>query len=119
MLTTTILLTTHRTQHHLMRFPSFPQFVRAFHTISNTTSASVRTNPAGALGRSFYASPQRATLQRSMSNIPFLGALFGSSSSTMSDNFPVSKPEGEWQAQLSPGTLLASGTRYKRKKANA
>jgi peptide-methionine (R)-S-oxide reductase len=38
-----------------------------------------------------------------MPNIPFLGALFGSSSSTMSDNFPVSKPEGEWQAQLSPG----------------
>jgi peptide-methionine (R)-S-oxide reductase len=39
-----------------------------------------------------------------MPNIPFLGALFGSSSN-MADttNYPVSKPEGEWQAQLSPG----------------
>ena len=89
-----------------MRFPSFPQFVRAFHTISNTTSAFIRTNPAGALGRTFYNSPQRVTIQRSMPNIPFLGALFGSSSS-MADNtnYPVSKPEGEWQTQLSPGTF--------------
>lgn len=89
-----------------MRFPSFPQFVRAFHTISNTTSAFIRTNPAGTLGRTFYNSPQRVTLQRSMPNIPFLGALFGSSGS-MADNtiYPVSKPEGEWQAQLSPGAF--------------
>ncbi|KAJ4992406.1 SelR domain-containing protein [Stagonosporopsis vannaccii] len=86
-----------------MRFPSFPQVVRAFHTISNTTSAFIRTNPASALGRTFYYSPQRVTLQRSMPNIPFFGALFGSSSS-MADNtnYPVTKPEGEWQAQLSP-----------------
>ncbi|KAF2009515.1 peptide methionine sulfoxide reductase msrA/msrB [Aaosphaeria arxii CBS 175.79] len=40
-----------------------------------------------------------------MPNLPFLGNLFGSSSSqTMSDNtnFPVQKTEGEWQAILSP-----------------
>lgn len=88
----------------LMRFPSFPQFVRALHTISNTTSAFIRSNPAGALGRTLYNRPQRVTIQRSMPNIPFLGALFGSSSS-MADNtnYPASKPEGEWQAQLSPG----------------
>lgn len=91
-----------------MRLPSFPQFVRAFHTISNTTSTFIRSNPAGTLGRTFYNSPQRVTLQRSMPNIPFLGALFGSSSS-MADNtnYAVSKPEGEWQAQLSPGTSSA------------
>jgi len=42
-----------------------------------------------------------------MPNIPFLGALFGSSSS-MADttDYPVKKPEGEWQAQLSPGMFL-------------
>ena len=92
-----------------MRFPSLPQFVRAFHTISNTTSAFIRTNPAGTLGRTFYNSPQRVTLQRSMPNIPFLGALFGSSGS-MADNtnYAVSKPEGEWQAQLSPGMSAIS-----------
>lgn len=89
-----------------MRFPSFPQFVRAFHTISNTTSAFIRTNPASTLGRTFYNSPQRVTLQRSMPNIPFFGALFGSSSSMAdSTKYAVSKPEGEWQAQLSPGML--------------
>ncbi|KAF7565771.1 PTR2, Dipeptide-tripeptide permease [Pyrenophora tritici-repentis] len=39
-----------------------------------------------------------------MPNIPFLGALFGSSANNMADNadYPVKKPEGEWQAQLSP-----------------
>ncbi|KAF2205349.1 peptide methionine sulfoxide reductase msrA/msrB [Delitschia confertaspora ATCC 74209] len=40
-----------------------------------------------------------------MPNIPFLGALFGSSSSgNMADdqNYPVKKTEGEWQAVLSP-----------------
>jgi hypothetical protein len=46
---------------------------------------------------------------RSMPNIPFLGALFGSSSSNMgpdTTNYPVKKTEGEWQVQLSPGTRL-------------
>ena len=105
--TTTTAASSTRHPHlhsHPMRFPSFPQFVRAFHTISNTTSAFLRANPAGTLGRTFYSSPQRVTIQRSMPNIPFLGALFGSSSK-MADNtnYAVSKPEGEWQAQLSPG----------------
>lgn len=35
--------------------------------------------------------------------IPFLGAKFGTSANNMaSNNFPVQKTEGEWQAQLSP-----------------
>jgi hypothetical protein len=87
-----------------MRFPSFPTFLRAFHTVSNTTSTFIRSSPS-TLGRTIYSSPQRAVIYRSMPNIPFLGALFGSSSS-MADNtnYPVQKPEGEWQTQLSPGT---------------
>ena len=87
-----------------MRFPSFPTFLRAFHTVTNTTSAFIRSSPASTLGRTIYNTPQRAVIYRSMPNIPFLGALFGSSSS-MADNsnYPVQKPEGEWQAQLSPG----------------
>jgi len=86
-----------------MRFPSFPNFLRAFHTVTNTTSAFLRSNPTSTLGRTIYNSPQRAVVYRSMPNIPFLGALFGSSSN-MADttDYPVKKPEGEWQAQLSP-----------------
>jgi peptide-methionine (R)-S-oxide reductase len=75
-----------------MRFPSF---IRAFHTLSNITRANPRTfNP-----RTFTH-----TTHRSMPNIPFFGALFGS----MADNtkYPVQKAEGEWQAQLSPGTSI-------------
>jgi hypothetical protein len=91
-----------------MRFPSFPTLLRTFHTVSNTTSAFVRSSPAGTVGRTIYSTPQRAIFNRSMPHIPFLGALFGSSSS-MSDttNYPVQKPEGEWQTQLSPGTFLS------------
>ncbi|KAE8831509.1 hypothetical protein HRS9122_09099 [Pyrenophora teres f. teres] len=87
-----------------MRFPSFPNFLRAINTVTNTTSAFLRSNPASTLGRTIYNTPQRAVVYRSMPNIPFLGALFGSSASNMSDNsdYPVKKPEGEWQAQLSP-----------------
>jgi hypothetical protein len=87
-----------------MRFPTFPTLLRTFHTVSNTTSAFFRSSPAHSIGRTLYNTPQRAILYRSMPNIPFLGALFGSSSS-MADNtnYPVQKTEGEWQAQLSPG----------------
>jgi peptide-methionine (R)-S-oxide reductase len=70
-----------------MRFPSF---IRAFYTLNYT-----RANP-----RTF--NPR--TIHRSMPNIPFFGALFGS----MADNtkYPIQKTDGEWQAQLSPGTLI-------------
>ncbi|EMD64537.1 hypothetical protein COCSADRAFT_37112 [Bipolaris sorokiniana ND90Pr] len=86
-----------------MRFPSFPTFLRTIHTVTNTTTAFLRSSPTTGIGRTIYNTPQRAVLYRSMPNIPFLGALFGSSSS-MSDNtnYSVQKPEGEWQAQLSP-----------------
>lgn len=81
-----------------MRFPSIPVLIRSFHTFVNTT---VRAAPPT---RGIYSSPQRATVLRSMPNIPFLGALFGTK---MADNtnYPVQRTEGEWQAQLSPGML--------------
>lgn len=84
-----------------MRFPSIPTFIRTLYAVSNTT---FRASPTAAY-RSIYHAPQRATLLRSMPNIPFLGALFGSSASNMADNtnYPVQKTEGEWQAVLSPG----------------
>jgi hypothetical protein len=84
-----------------MRFPSIPTIIRAFHTVSNTTSAFIRANPTSTLGRTFSI-PQR-TVYRSMPNIPFFGALFGSSSMADNTQYPVQKAEGEWQAQLSPG----------------
>ncbi|KAF2795065.1 SelR-domain-containing protein [Melanomma pulvis-pyrius CBS 109.77] len=101
-----------------MRILSIQTLIRTFHTISNTT---IRATPT--VGRSLYQAPQRATVLRSMPNIPFLGALFGSSSSNMADtsNFPVQKTEGEWQAQLSPeqfrilrkkGTEMAGTGKY-------
>jgi hypothetical protein len=88
-----------------MRFLSFPNLLRTFHTVTNTTSAFFRSSPASTLGRTIYGTPQRAILYRSMPNIPFIGALFGSSS-RMPDNtnYPVQKTEGEWQTELSPGT---------------
>ncbi|KAF2438041.1 SelR-domain-containing protein [Karstenula rhodostoma CBS 690.94] len=78
-----------------MRFPSFPTLIRTFHAFTNSTFRVA--NPT----RAIYSVPQRATLIRPMPNIPFLGALFGTK---MADNtdYPVQKPEGEWQAQLSP-----------------
>jgi peptide-methionine (R)-S-oxide reductase len=89
-----------------MRFPTFPTLLRTFHTVANTTGAFFRASPASTLGRTLYGTPQRPILYRSMPNIPFLGALFGSSSSMAdSTNYPVQKTDGEWQAELSPGTF--------------
>src|SRR4051812_39109520 len=85
-----------------MRVPSFQTIIYTLQAFTNTTLRG--TTPY--LSRSFYRTPQRATVLRSMPNITFLGALFGSSSNKMVDNsnYPVQKTEGEWQAQLSPGT---------------
>ncbi|KAF2870368.1 Mss4-like protein [Massariosphaeria phaeospora] len=102
-----------------MRPPSVSTLIRALHTITNTT---IRAIPAPAFG-SIYHAPQRATVLRSMPSFPFLGALFGSSSTKMADNtnYPVQKTEGEWQTQLSPeqfrilrnkGTEMAGSGQY-------
>ncbi|KAK7184031.1 hypothetical protein DPSP01_010484 [Paraphaeosphaeria sporulosa] len=78
-----------------MRFPSFPTLIRTFQAFTNSTFRVASST------RGIYSSPQRATPIRSMNNIPFLGALFGTK---MADNtnYPIQKPEGEWQTQLSP-----------------
>ena len=80
-----------------MRFPSLPTLIRTFQAFTNSTFRTV--NPT----RGIFSSPQRATLTRSMPNIPFLGALFGTKMAG-NTNYAVQKPEGEWQTQLSPGT---------------
>jgi hypothetical protein len=92
----------------LMRFPTFPTLVRTFYTFTNATFRA-SSNP---ISRGIFQAPQRATINRSMPNIPFIGALFGSSTK-MSDNssFPVQKTEGEWQTELSPGTSATSRSR--------
>lgn len=82
-----------------MRLPSFPTIVRTFYTITNATA---RFQPVS------YRTLQpvnfsRATL-RSMPSIPFLGALFGTSSSSSEKmSYPVQKSKEEWQAVLNPG----------------
>ncbi|KAF2825277.1 SelR-domain-containing protein [Ophiobolus disseminans] len=96
-----------------MRFPSLPNLLRTLHTVSNTTGAFFRSTPAYTFGRTIYSTLPRAILYRSM---PFFGG-FLSSSRRMPDNttYPVQKPEGEWQAQLSPEqfrVLRQKGTEF-------
>lgn len=81
-----------------MRFPSIPTLIRTLYTLNATSRATTSF-------ASFNRIPQRATLLRSMPNIPFLASLFGSNTKTMADNtkYPVQKTEGEWQTQLNPG----------------
>ncbi|KAF9729722.1 hypothetical protein PMIN04_004459 [Paraphaeosphaeria minitans] len=78
-----------------MRFPSFPTLIRTFQAFTNNSFRVANST------RGIYSSPQRATPIQSMHNIPFLGALFGTKMADNS-NYPVQKPEGEWQTQLSP-----------------
>ena len=78
-----------------MRLPSFPTVIRTLFAFSNTT---FRATAPRAL-----SSPPRPLIQKSM-QIPFLGALFGSSASQQSNmSHAVQKSSSEWQAQLSPG----------------
>ncbi|KAH8723011.1 Mss4-like protein [Phaeosphaeriaceae sp. PMI808] len=86
-----------------MRFPSFSALLRTFHTVTNTTRAFLQSAPTLNSSRTIHATAQPAALYRSMPTIPFLGALFGSSSKMPDNtNYPVQKTDGEWQAQLSP-----------------
>ena len=82
-----------------MRFPSIPAIIYTLHTLSNTTS---RRFPY-IRGSTLYPAP-RITVLRSMPTIPFISSLFSSSSDKMSSqDFPVQKTKGEWQAVLSKG----------------
>jgi len=86
-------ITTANSPNILMRLPSFPQLVRTLYAFSNTTFRAAPAPLRPAL---------RPTAVRSMPTIPFLGALFSSSSSN-NMTYPLEKSKEEWQAQLSPG----------------
>lgn len=95
-----------------MRLPSIPTILKTALAFSNSTI--YRASPTFAQLRT-QLSRSPVALRASMP-IPFLGALFGTSS-TMADNtkYPVSKTEGEWQAQLSPEQfriIREKGTEY-------
>lgn len=92
-----------RCNSYHMRFTSFSGFLRVFHTVSNTANLFARQTVANSLGRTPHSLPQRTVVYRSMPSFPFLGALFGTSSS-MADNYPSKVTESEWQTKLTPGT---------------
>lgn len=80
-----------------MRLPSFPSVVRTLYAFSNTT---LRVQPFAQRA----LSPITRATARSMPSIPFLGALFGTSSAASEKmTYPDSRSDNEWQAQLSPG----------------
>jgi peptide-methionine (R)-S-oxide reductase len=77
-----------------MRLPSFPTIVRTFFAFSNAT---FRVAPAP------LRPSLRPTAKLGLPSIPFLGAFFGTSSSSDKMTYPLQKAKEEWQAQLSPG----------------
>src|SRR4051794_24928100 len=86
-----------------MRFQSIPTLIRTLHTFSNSA---IRIASQVGLRSLYQATTPRATFLRSMP-IPFLSSFFSGNSKNMaSENFPVQKTEGEWQAILSPGKFL-------------
>ncbi|KAI0169320.1 SelR-domain-containing protein [Hypoxylon sp. FL1284] len=76
-----------------MRFSSFPNLLRSLYTFSNFT----RVRPAAYQSLQYNRTPLR-----SMPTIPFLGSLFGSSSSSSSNmSYPDQRSSDEWRAVLS------------------
>lgn len=69
---------------------------RAFHTV--LSHPSVRT--VGSSSRFPLLANRTA---KSMPTVPFLGALFGSSSSNQDMSYPVKKSDDEWRTVLSKG----------------
>ena len=80
-----------------MRLPSFPTIARTFYLFGNATTRRLPT----ALRHPALSTP---TILRSIPTIPFLGALFGTSTRN-NMSYPVQKTDDEWQAVLSPGTF--------------
>lgn len=81
-----------------MRLPPFSSLLRTLYTFSNLTRVRASTQ---------LASQHRRTL-RSMPTIPFLGSLFGSSSSSSQKmTYPEEKSPDEWRAVLSKGKFDA------------
>ncbi|KAG9552712.1 putative methionine-R-sulfoxide reductase SelR, partial [Aureobasidium melanogenum] len=70
-----------------------PTFVRSFYAFSNATFRVAPPPLRPALG---------PTAKLGLPSIPFLGAFFGTSSSSNNMTYPLQKGKDEWQAQLSP-----------------
>jgi peptide-methionine (R)-S-oxide reductase len=89
-----------------MRFPSFPNIVRTLYTF--TTATALRFQPLR--GNTFTTVSQnlhRATVLRSMPSIPFLGALFGTSTPASAKmSYPDQRSDDEWRAVLNKGTVV-------------
>lgn len=81
-----------------MRLPSFPTLIRAFYTLNATAT---RLFTPASRNPTISALPTRPV--RASMPLPFIGALFSSSSSSraMAD-YPLKKTDDEWRAQLSP-----------------
>ncbi|EXJ95168.1 hypothetical protein A1O1_00287 [Capronia coronata CBS 617.96] len=80
-----------------MRFPSFSNFVRTLYTFGNATARLQSLSR----GNSSIAPVHRAIILKSMPSIPFLGSLFGTSTSASQKmSFPESKSDDEWRTVL-------------------
>jgi peptide-methionine (R)-S-oxide reductase len=71
-----------------------PTLIRSFYAFSNAT---FRVAPPA------LRPALRPTAKLGLPSIPFLGAFFGTSSSSNNMTYPLQKGKEEWQAQLSPG----------------
>ncbi|KIW73857.1 methionine-R-sulfoxide reductase [Phialophora macrospora] len=81
-----------------MRFPSFPNIVRTLYTFSNATAHRFQQQPLRGNAISQF---HRATVLRSMPSIPFLGALFGTSTPAPAKMaYPDARSDDEWKAVL-------------------
>ncbi|EXJ63824.1 hypothetical protein A1O7_00159 [Cladophialophora yegresii CBS 114405] len=87
-----------------MRVPSFPNIVRTLYTLSNATAHRLfLQHPLrGSTHTISQAQAHRATVLRSMPSIPFLGALFGTTTSSSSSkmSYPDTRSDDEWRAVL-------------------
>lgn len=89
-----------------MRFRPFVSTL--LHTLSNFTRIRAPASPA-------HIATLRPLPLRSMSGIPFLGALFGSSSSKSTKmSYPDQRSDTEWQAVLNKGTVMSARERKRK-----
>ncbi|EXJ89257.1 hypothetical protein A1O3_02323 [Capronia epimyces CBS 606.96] len=82
-----------------MRLPRFSSIFRTFFTFSNAT-ARLQSLPRATAS---FAPVHRAIVLNSMPSIPFLGSLFGTSTSASQKmSHPDSRSDDEWKAVLNP-----------------
>ena len=96
--------------HVLMRFPSFPNIVRTLYTLSYATAHRFQQPLRGNTLSHFH----RASV-RSMPSIPFLGALFGTSTPASAKmTYPDQRSNDEWRTVLNKGGPFRSHTETSR-----